>query len=230
MGKPTDFFDEQAAKRYDERNRKLASITENLHFLTGLVLKDLPSRARILCVGAGTGAEILALAPTNPEWTFVALDPSSAMLDVCRERVRAAGLSERCEFIHGYVQDAPRGTEYDAVLSVLVAHFIPRADRPTFFREISDRLRAGGSLVDVEISFDMEAVEFPSMLEHWKSVQSLMGATPESLASLPKQLKDVLTILPPAETERLIRESGFPVPVRFFQALMISGWYARKSV
>ena len=55
-----------------------------------------------------------------------------------------------------------------------------------------------------------------------------MGATPESLAALPAQLRDVLAVLPPAETETLLRQSGIETPVRFFQAFMISGWYGTK--
>lgn len=41
-----------------------------------------------------------------------------------------------------------------------------------------------GILVNTEISFDLDSKEFPSMLQNWKAVQQLMGATPESLANL----------------------------------------------
>jgi len=95
-----DFFSEEQARRYDERNRKLAPITEALHFATSLVLEDLPARARILSVGAGTGAELVSLAKSFPQWSFVAVEPSRSMLEVCRERVQRAGLSDRCELFH----------------------------------------------------------------------------------------------------------------------------------
>ena len=52
-----------------------------MHFLIGLVLKELPTDARILCVGVGTGAEIFSLAEEYPEWTFVGVDPSADMLE-----------------------------------------------------------------------------------------------------------------------------------------------------
>lgn len=226
---PIDFFTHETAKSYDERNRKLAHISDCLHFLIGLVLRDLPPRSRILCAGAGTGAEILSLSRVYPDWTFVALDPSQAMLDVCRERLTEAGLADRCEFVHGYVQDLPNQLNFDAALSVLVGHFVKREERLGFFKHLTDRLRIGGYLVNAEISFDLGSTEFPSMLQRWEAVQTLMGATPESLAALPKQLKEVLTVLPPEETENLIRQSGIDVPVRFFQAFMISAWYGKKE-
>lgn len=229
MNKPSsDFFNKDMAQKYDERNSKLSRISEALHFLTGLALKDLPEKSRILSVGAGTGAEILFLAQTFPHWTFVASEPSIDMLNICRERLQQAGVAERCEFIHGYVQDVPQ-KNFDAVITMLVAHFIPAQDRADFFKQMVDRLRSGGYLVNAEISFDLNSPEFPTMLKGWEAVQSLMGATPESLAALPTLLKEKLTLLPPEETATLLREQGIPLPVQFFQALMICGWYGKKS-
>lgn len=223
-----DFFNQDMAKRYDERNSKLAAISDNLHFLIRLVLADLPSRARILCVGAGTGAEILSLAEARPGWTFVGVDPSREMLEVCRARLAQEGASDRCELIHGYVQDTPEAPAFDAVLSILVAHFIARAERRAFYANILQRLKPDGYFVSAEISADLEAPEFPAMLRNWEQVQALMGATPASLQALADTLRNTLNVLSPAETNALWLESGFGPPVEFFQAFMIRGWYARK--
>jgi tRNA (cmo5U34)-methyltransferase len=226
---PPDFFSGEAALTYDDRNKKLSYISDCLHFLLGLILKDLPQNSRILCVGVGTGAEILSLARIFPQWEFLALDPSQAMLDVCQERLRSAGMENRCEFVHGYVHDLPDQESFDAVLSILVAHFVERDQRLNFFQNMADRLRLGGYLINSEISFDLDSKEFPSMLGNWKEIQKLMGATEESLAKLPTILRNVLTIVPPAETENFLRMSGISCPIRFFQALMICGWYGRKE-
>lgn len=187
------------------------------------------SSARILCVGVGTGAEVLPLANAFPEWTFLGLDPSAEMLEICRERLDRAGVLSRCELVHGYVHDLPAGGDYDAALGILVGHFVPREERLDFYRSMTSRLRSGGYLVDTEISYDLGSPEFPSMLKSWEQVQRLMGATAESLASLPTVLRDTLTVLSSAETESLLRRSGIALPVRFFQAFMISGWYGQKS-
>lgn len=225
-----DFFDQDMAKRYDDRNSKLAAISDNLHFLVRLVLADLPSEARILCVGVGTGAEIISLAKTRPDWTFVGVDPSNEMLAVCQERLVREHLSDRCELIHGYVQDAPREDAFDAVLSILVAHFIPRGDRRAFYENTLARLKLGGRFVSAEISADLNAPQFPAMLKNWEQVQALMGATPESLQTLGETLRNVLHVLSPADTAELWRESGFGLPVEFFQAFMIKGWYATRPL
>jgi tRNA (cmo5U34)-methyltransferase len=43
------------------------------------------------------------------------------------------------------------------------------------------------------------------------------------------QLREMLSVISPAETERLLHQSGVLLPVRFFQAFMISGWYGSKN-
>jgi tRNA (cmo5U34)-methyltransferase len=224
-----NYFNKDASQAYDEKNRRLAPIADGMHFMIRLVLQGLPARSRILCVGVGTGAEILSLAQAFPEWTFLGLDPSAEMLEVCTERLRRAGVLDRCELSCGYVHDAPAGESFDAALSILVGHFVKREERLGFYRNMVSRLRRGGFLVDTELSYDLGSPEFPSMLKSWEQVQTLMGAAADSLASLPMQLREMLTVLPPAEVESLLRQSGIALPVKFFQAFMIAGWYGKKD-
>lgn len=224
-----DFFGPEQARRYDERNAKLAPISEGLFFAACLVLEELPARARILSVGAGTGADMLSLARSFPGWSFVAVEPSRSMLEVCRERVERAGIAERCELFHGYVQDLPAQPAFDAATAFLVAHFVKREARLGFFKAIADRLRVGGTLVNAEISFDLGSSEYPAILRNWQAVQRCMGGTPESLKALPQQLAEVLAVLSPEETAAVIRSAGIAAPVRFFQAFLISAWYGVRG-
>lgn len=221
-------FNADAARAYDARNRALAPISGALHFLSDLSLVDLPAQARILCVGVGTGAELLPLATAHPEWRFVGVDPSEAMLARCAERLQEAGIAGRCELLHGQVQDIPEGAAFDAVLCILVAHFVGREERLGFYQAMAARLRPGGMLVNAEISGDLEGADFPELLKDWAQVQARLGATPESLASLPKVLKEGLTVLSHAETESLLKQAGLPRPIRFYQAFLITGWHSRK--
>jgi tRNA (cmo5U34)-methyltransferase len=222
------FFNQEMAEAYDRRNAGLRPISDTLHFLMRLALADLPAQARVLCVGVGTGAEILALAEARPGWTFVGVDPSAEMLAVARHRLQQAGVMARCDLIHGYVEDVAHAG-FDAVVSLLVAHFIKRPERPAFYAAIHDRLRPGGRFLSAEISADLDAPEFPAMLEDWKQVQTLMGATEDSLVRLPTMMREVLGVVPPADTEALWREAGFARPIPFFQAFMIRGWHATRG-
>jgi tRNA (cmo5U34)-methyltransferase len=217
------------AGSYDEKNQPLSTIANTLHFLISLILQCAPARARVLCVGVGTGAEILSLAQSFPEWTFVGVDPAKGMLEICGERLGQAGVLDRCELIHGYVQDVPLGEGFDVVLSLLVAHFVKREERLGFYQAMWQRLRNNGFFVSAEISYDLNADAFPLMLKNWERVQSLMGASATSLENLPVMLREQLAVISPAETEMLLKQCGIAIPVRFFQAFMISGWYGIKS-
>jgi tRNA (cmo5U34)-methyltransferase len=79
-------FDQERASSYDKRFAKLAPMRDALHLLIHMVLAELPAHARILCVGVGTGSELLALAHAFPQWRFTAVDPAAPMLDICRQR------------------------------------------------------------------------------------------------------------------------------------------------
>jgi len=81
-------FDKAHAAGYDQRFAKLAPMKEALHLLLRLLFSEFPAEARILCVGAGTGAELLYLAQAFPQWRFTAVDPSAPMLDICRQRAQ----------------------------------------------------------------------------------------------------------------------------------------------
>src|SRR3546814_17776493 len=64
-------FDQQAAG-YDTQWARMAPIRDSLHFLLETVFAGLPDDARLLCVGAGTGAAIAPLAERFPGWRFLA--------------------------------------------------------------------------------------------------------------------------------------------------------------
>src|SRR5688500_7018160 len=100
---------EQQAAGYDKQWDRLAPVRDGLHFVLESAFANLPRDARILCVGVGTGAELERLAKAFPEWSFTAVDPAGAMLDVCRRRAEAGGFVARCQFHEGYLDSLPSG-------------------------------------------------------------------------------------------------------------------------
>ena len=105
-------FDQQAAG-YDAQWARMAPIRESLHFLLEPVFADLPDDARLLCVGAGTGAEIAHLARRFARWQFLALDPSAQMIEVCRARAVRDGFADRCAFHVGLLDSLPQADTFD---------------------------------------------------------------------------------------------------------------------
>ena len=77
----TAIFDQQAPI-YDQQWAKVAPLRDALNLLVAAVFSELPPDARVLCVGAGTGSEILYLASRFPGFYFTAVEPSGPMLEV----------------------------------------------------------------------------------------------------------------------------------------------------
>jgi tRNA (cmo5U34)-methyltransferase len=60
-------FDRQRAASYDKTNAIFTPLRDPLNFLIRTILADLPIDARILCVGVGTGVELVDLAQAFPQ-------------------------------------------------------------------------------------------------------------------------------------------------------------------
>lgn len=225
----SQFFDKKSSDSYDTRFKKIGAITDNLHLLIGIVLDGLPENANILCIGVGTGTEIITLAQTHPGWTFTGVDPAESMLDIAHEKVKAAGLENRCTLVHGYVSDVGSEENFDAALCLLVTHFLKtQPERQAIFDAMAARLKKGGTLITADITGDMVTPEFQAIFETWKTMHKFAGAAEDKLEKIRDDLQNHVSVLPPAAIEAFYRNSGFSLPVAFFQSLLIRAWYARK--
>ncbi len=224
-----DVFDRMASG-YDGKLARMAPINNGLYFLLESVLAELPREARILCVGVGTGAELIHLAEAFPGWRFTALEPSEAMLKACRNRVDEAGLSSRCSFHHGYLESLPVDEPHDAATCFLVSQFILDAEaRSDFFRQIADRLVPGGILANADLSADVASRDYDEMLAVWQRVMATSEVSAEALDRMKSGYAKDVAILPSAAVASIIERGGFDKPVEFFQAALVRGWFARRA-
>ncbi|CAN7554851.1 class I SAM-dependent methyltransferase [Pseudoxanthomonas sp. LjRoot143] len=220
-------FDQQAAG-YDARWVRMAPIRDSLLFLMETVFAGLPEDAHVLCVGAGTGAEIAHFARRFPRWTFVALDPSTKMIDACRERAEREGFADRCVFHADLVDTLPDLATFDGATCLLVSQFLlDPAVRTAFFAAIARRLQAGGTLAWADLAWDTEAADYPAMLKLWMETMSGAGLDDEALTQIRANYARDVAILPPDRVAALAEAGGFLRPLRFHQAGMIHGWCAR---
>ena len=221
-------FDESHAAAYDERFAKLAPMQHALHLVTQLALAELPADARVLCVGAGTGAELVHLAAAFPGWRFTAVDPSEPMLRRCRLRAEAAGVSERCRFHEGIVESLPEAERgFDGATALLVSQFMvdPHA-RSGFFRAIADRLRPNAPLMVADLA--SPSLDSP-LVDLWERAWLHAGVPAEQVARMREPFGRFVAVPPPEEVEAIIASGGFGAPVRCFQSVLIHGWVARRA-
>lgn len=222
----SSYFGKAHAPFYDERATKFVPVRDALNFLVRLSLADLPSESRILCVGAGTGAELLDLATAQPSWRFTAVEPSPAMLEICYRKAAEAGIASRCHFHEGYLDSLPRAEPFNAATSILVSQFLTDPNqRRDFFHQIAGRLRPGGHLINADLASSLNSSAFESLFEIWLRAHGHLLQ-----AERPSQIgwgKDV-AVSRPEEIESTIAGAGFERPILFYQALFIHAWYARS--
>jgi len=219
----------KVAESYDKQWEKLAPINNSLHLLMGAIMANLPEQAKVLCVGAGTGAEIIYLAKRFPGWNFTAVDPSSAMMEICHKRLRDINMDSRCDFRIGYVDGLSSSERYDAATSILVSQFISeRKSRINFFRQIALRLKSGGILVNADLSGHLGTSEFEGTLNVWFEMMKAGVSMFQSFDVMRNVYEKELSLLSPQDIVSIITEGGFKNVVQFYQMALIHGWYTIK--
>lgn len=148
---------EELAASFADRRRILIPLLE----LQENVIVRLFSRSehpveRFLDVGAGAGAMselMLGAGGAGSESHGVLVDFSQPMLD--RAAVNLAGYAGRWQAFTGDLngpswRDALPGGRYDAVVSGLAIHHLPRERKPALFAEILELLEPGGMFVNMD--------------------------------------------------------------------------------
>ena len=222
-------FDQQAAG-YDARWVKTLPIRNCLHLLLESVFAELPADARVLCVGVGTGAELAHLAQGNSEWRFTAVDPSGAMLEVCRQLAEKEGFAARCDFHQGYLESLSAVGQFDAATCFLVSQFIlDQRARSGFFREIARQLKPGGILASSDLASDVQSPEYEVLLRAWMRMVAAADISPEGMDRMRTAYANDVGVLPPTRVASIIEAAGFEPPVQFFQAGLIHAWLSKRA-
>jgi tRNA (cmo5U34)-methyltransferase len=221
-------FDQQAGT-YDQQWAKLAAFRDGIHLLIASIFSRLPQDARMLCVGAGTGAEIHFFAERFPSWTFVAVEPSAGMVEAARTRAVQNGYMARCTFHAGYLESLPDSGPFDCATSLLVSQFMLDAhERACFFRAIATRLKPGGILASSDLASDTRSPLYPGLLDVWLRTLSAADLSPQRMQQMRATYDRDVSILPARSVEAIIASGGFHAPVQFYQAGLIHAWYCQR--
>lgn len=222
-------FNQQAAT-YDQQWAKLAPFRDGIHLLLTSFFSTLAANARMLCIGAGTGAEIHYFADRFPGWTFVAVEPSQGMVAAATQRAKEHGYADRCIFHTGYLETLPDSGSFDCATSLLVSQFILNEnERTAFFSQIAARLHPGGILASSDLAADVNATAFADLLEVWLRTMAASDVSPERVLQMREAYARDVAILPPKRLQGIIASAGFTEPAQFYQAGLIHAFYCRRK-
>jgi tRNA (cmo5U34)-methyltransferase len=185
-----------------------------------LLAEQVSSNGRVLVHGAGGGLELQAMADAQQGWRFDGVDPSADMLALAART--AAQHIDRITLHEGYIDSAPLGP-FEGATSILVSHFIAKAQRLETLQQIRKRLKTGAPLVIAHISFPKGNDNGKVWL---KRQFAYRGMAEDQMNEAMEMMLTRLTILSPREDEELLREAGFNDVGLFYAGLSFRGWVA----
>jgi len=229
MSAPTaKSFDDASA--YDAEIRLLVPGYDLLHALVPHVLTAHlgDTDARILVVGCGTGHELVTLASQSHRWTLDAIDTSPMMARAAARAVAERELEDRvhvrCCDLDEYVWQAP----YDAVVALLVSHFIPDdGARAAFMTTVARALRYAGVALVAEIVDD--GVLRPAMIRAQLAWSYDAGVSRQRITVMEQRLDSGFIALTRARLREILDAAGLQIQGEFFRALGLAGMVLTKA-
>jgi ubiquinone/menaquinone biosynthesis C-methylase UbiE len=140
-------FDDEAATWDDDPGHEKRQVAV-AHAIKEAV--NLSPQMRALEVGGGTGRLSILLA--NRVGSVVVTDPSAGMVKVARERIEAAGLSDRLRAVQADLTVDRLDAAYDVVWSSMALHHVQDLDG--LLRSVAGLLVDGGRLAIADLDED----------------------------------------------------------------------------
>jgi len=224
-------FNNTLANEYEKGIRRtLPSYDAMLRLTQTFYQSTLPEKAELLVVGSGSGNEILQLAEHKPDWSFVGIDPSEAMLQIAGERLKS--LPNQISLYQGTILDTKLPTgEFDAASCILVLHFINGAqEKLATLKEIANNLKPGAPFVLVSKYGQPGSLETELQFDLWRAYWlQHTKLTSSEVADMEKSIRS-LSFMPEEDILTLLQEAGFTKPSRFFATTLFGGWICYKEV
>jgi SAM-dependent methyltransferase len=211
------------AKLYDPWS---ASVTEDIDFY---VEEALAAGEPVVELACGTGRIAVPIAEAGVR--VIGVDGSPAMLDVARERARAAGVEELLDLRHGDLREPPIAERVQLVLVPFrsLLHMTTDAERLRALAAVFSLLEPGGRLVfdvfapskeDVEATHGRWLEREPGIFERadWDEGERTLTLSVRRGEEASTML---LAWLSPVEWSRLLERGGYEVEEIF-------GWFDRR--
>ena len=223
-------FNKELATEYEKGIRRtLPSYDAMLRLTQTFFQSKLPDEASILIVGAGSGNEIYQFAEQKPNWSFVGIDPSEAMLQFAVNRLDS--LPNAITLLQGTLLDTELPiTTYDAASCLLVLHFISSYEEQlATLKAIAEQLKPGAPFVLVskygQIGSSETELQFDLWRAYWLQHTKLSA---DQVATMEQSIRS-LSFLPEEAILTLLLEAGFIRPSRFFATTLFGGWICFKQ-
>lgn len=216
---------------YDTSMSKFCGAYQEIFIMSHAYLNSLlPEEAKVLIVGAGTGAEISQFGQTNKRWKLVGVDPSKDMLSIAHRKVKDLNL-DNVELVQGFTTDLDVNYLFDGATCILVMHFLEdNGAKLQLLKDIAAKLKDGAPLVLVDAFGDINSKAFSQTLAAWKKYVVIKGEEEEVVEDgFNNQILKRLKFVPEERIQELLQEAGFTKGTRFYTGFLYGGWVAYKD-
>ncbi|TKI45473.1 class I SAM-dependent methyltransferase [Lysinibacillus tabacifolii] len=223
-------FNSTLANEYEKGIRRtLPSYDTMLRLTKTFYQSALQENASFLVVGSGSGNEILQLAEQRPQWSFVGIDPSEAMLKIAENRLHS--LPNAISLLQGTMLTAPiPATKFDAASCILVLHFINSyEEKLATLKGIASHLKSGAPFVLVSKYGQLNSSDTELQFDLWRAYwQQHTKLSTTDLASMEQSIRS-LSFMREDDIVTLLQQAGFTQPSRFFATTLFGGWICYKE-
>lgn len=223
----SSFSDPEAVARYAEGPVRLVPGFHAMQKMAALLLAErIQNTGDILVLGAGGGLELKVFAEMQPQWQFVGVDPSAAMLNLAFQTIGPH--VDRIKLHEGFIESAPMGP-FDGATCLLTLHFLPAEERLRTLVELRRRLKPGAPLVVAHHSFPQAENQKALWLDRFAAFATASGIAAETAQNAAKGISAQLPVLSPEQDEDILRSAGFSDVSMFYAAFSFRGWIAYNS-
>lgn len=136
------------AEEYDKNRKKFIPCFEDYYInTTRFIASNIAEPRRILDLGAGTGLLSYYWYQHYPDSEYVLVDIADDMLNIARKRF--TGIGKVTYQVLNYSDELPSG-DFDIIVSALSVHHLEDNEKARLFRQIYDKLPAGGLFVNYD--------------------------------------------------------------------------------
>ncbi|MBW2622489.1 MAG: class I SAM-dependent methyltransferase [Deltaproteobacteria bacterium] len=158
-----DYADPAQAQVFDTRHQRFRDYEEETR--ATLELLEIRPEHTIIDMGVGTGS--FALNAARHCRKIFAVDVSEAMLDLCQQKARTAGI-ENIEFRQGgFLTYEHAGEPADAITCSMALHHLPDFWKLIGLRRLNRMLRTGGKSYLSDVVFSFDPSEYQSAIDGW---------------------------------------------------------------
>ena len=201
---------DKIADRYDLLNRILSLGIDQGWRNQAVAALNLGPSARVLDLATGTADLAILEATTHPGCRVEGLDPSQRMLEIGRQKVERAQLSDRVTLVQGTAEQLPFDAGvFDGVTIAFGIRNVP--DRPRALAEMARVTRPGGRVVVLELSEPRGGILGPFARFHVHSVVPFLGGLISGSREYRYLQRSIAAFPSPSEFAAIMEGAGLSV-------------------